>query len=199
MITSANIVGTPTDTNYNGLRADLVTNHKHTGVDGAKIDHGQLLHPNGYEIIHEHEEVDEHIDSPSGVHGQPSGVYAAGVVGGKLGIVSGKWSNTEAETGEAYRTIYDDHWVTLKVSLSPLSNANPAFDGSGVPQGSIEMADTDYVVTVSVVSDSGKLAYVQIGDRYAKYFEVKLMRASGSGQSDNATLFWTVVGKVLSV
>jgi len=69
MIVSNNVIGTPTDTEYNNLRADLVTNHKHTGNDGSRILHPDLIFPDGYVPIHTHKEIDEHIDANTGVHG----------------------------------------------------------------------------------------------------------------------------------
>lgn len=74
---------------YNSLRHDVLDSangHTHDGVNGARVNHGNLVHPGGYTPTNEHQQIDNHIASRWGVHGLKTNPaeHVMGVLGGGL-------------------------------------------------------------------------------------------------------------------
>lgn len=74
---------------YNNLRHDVLdgTNgHNHNGVNGARVNHADLIHPGNYDPVNEHQQIDSHIASRWGVHGLKitPAEHVLGVLGGGL-------------------------------------------------------------------------------------------------------------------
>jgi len=105
--TNVGLTDTAEGTDYNNLRADLLDNHIHDGTDGPAVDHSDLIHPDSYSIVNEHEAVDSHIAAVKNEHGKETTTgdeFIAGAVGGDFTIVpfSAEFGHTVDSSGDYF-------------------------------------------------------------------------------------------------
>jgi len=114
--TNVGLTDTAEGTDYNNLRADLLENHVHDGTSGPAVDHSDLIHPDSYSIINEHEAVDGHIAAIKNIHGKGTTVgdeFIPGIIGGDMTIMAFSGQTTQS-IGDSGKT----EWVDLPATMA---------------------------------------------------------------------------------
>lgn len=91
-ISSRNVApsASATATDYNNLRADVLSNHDHDGTEGARVNHSDLTHPNSYSPSNTHQAIDTHMGASQNVHTLAATEYVMGAWSGHHTVVAFK-------------------------------------------------------------------------------------------------------------
>jgi len=203
-IISRNIANTPTDSDYNDLRADLLAGHIHDGTAGLRIKHTDLLFGSGYTIVNNHESIDEHISAASGEHGKLDGVYLAGVTGGNFSVVSGEWINN-SDWGCTKNSQYPigDNAIQLYVNFNGSNKFTcPDNETIATSAGPIKFANTNYTLIVTLKADGSSSRFhkgltITVFNKFTTYFELGVQNDSGvSIPVDALHIDWVAIGQL---